>query len=175
MKLLLHICCGPCSIYPILKLQGLKVAFKMYFYNPYIYPYEELEKRIIGAKKVAKRFRAKLEVNNTTLYDEKREKNCSGCYLVRLDTLFIYAKKNNFTHISSTLLGSPFQNHKVILDNMEKLANQYQIKIFTPNFQEGFYYGQKLARENEIYCQKYCGCYNSYLTMQNLLKEDKND
>ncbi len=147
----------------------------LYFYNPYIYPYEELMKRINGAKKVAKRFKAKLYTDNTTLYDEKRAKNCSSCYLVRLDSLFIYAKNNDFTHIGSSLLGSPFQDHLAIKEHMRTLAKEYNIKLYTPNFQEGFYYGQKLARENEIYCQKYCGCYNSYLAMEKLLKENKND
>lgn len=173
MKVLLHICCGPCSIYPIIKLTGLKIAFEMYFYNPYIYPKEELDRRIEGARRVAIRFKAKVFINDQTLYDEKRARDCSGCYLVRLDEVFIYAKNNGYTHVSSSLLGSPFQKTELIINHMSELAQKYGLLLYTPDFKEGFYYGQKLAKSNEIYCQKYCGCYQSYLAMAKEFKEAK--
>ena len=45
MKILLHTCCGPCSIYPVqlLREQGMDVM--AYFYRHNIHPYTECLKR----------------------------------------------------------------------------------------------------------------------------------
>ncbi|MEA3437447.1 MAG: epoxyqueuosine reductase QueH, partial [Thermodesulfobacteriota bacterium] len=45
MKILLHVCCAPCSIYPVkfLREQGLDVMGYFYRYN--IHPYTECLKR----------------------------------------------------------------------------------------------------------------------------------
>jgi len=53
MKVLLHICCGPCAIYPVqaLKKEGLDV--EGFFYNPNIHPKDEYERRLEAARKVA--------------------------------------------------------------------------------------------------------------------------
>jgi len=55
MKLLLHICCGPCALYPLKKLivgEGLKPSptkkfdkITGFFYNPNIHPPSEYKKR----------------------------------------------------------------------------------------------------------------------------------
>ena len=46
MKLLMHICCGPCTIYPLkeLRTQGYEVAG--IFYNSNIHPYQEYQRRL---------------------------------------------------------------------------------------------------------------------------------
>ena len=45
MKILMHICCGPCTIYPLkeLRTQGHEVIGV--FYNPNIHPYQEYQRR----------------------------------------------------------------------------------------------------------------------------------
>ena len=45
MKILLHICCGPCAIVPIRSLQRAEFEVMGYFYNPNIHPYMEYMKR----------------------------------------------------------------------------------------------------------------------------------
>ena len=45
MKLLLHICCAPCSIMCIKKLREDKIDVDGYFYNPNIHPYMEYRAR----------------------------------------------------------------------------------------------------------------------------------
>ena len=44
-KVLLHICCGPCAIYPasLLREEGFEV--EGFFYNPNIHPYSEYLRR----------------------------------------------------------------------------------------------------------------------------------
>ena len=46
MKLLLHICCGPCSISPIAQLREKGHELQGYFFNPNIHPFKEFERRL---------------------------------------------------------------------------------------------------------------------------------
>ncbi|MBU4458022.1 MAG: epoxyqueuosine reductase QueH, partial [Candidatus Omnitrophica bacterium] len=56
MKLLLHICCGPCAIYPIKHLAGKKFdEIVGYYYNPNIHPPSEFKKRRDALKEAEKR------------------------------------------------------------------------------------------------------------------------
>ena len=45
MKLLLHTCCAPCSIYCIEYLKELNIIGAIYWYNPNIHPHTEYTKR----------------------------------------------------------------------------------------------------------------------------------
>jgi len=45
MKILLHICCGPCSIYPVKVLRTAGMDVSGYFYRLNIHPYSECLKR----------------------------------------------------------------------------------------------------------------------------------
>lgn len=56
MKLLLHMCCGPCSCYPVKKLRAEGIEPTGYFFNPNIHPYTEWEHRL----KTAAEFAAKV-------------------------------------------------------------------------------------------------------------------
>ena len=45
MKLLLHTCCAPCSVYVIKYLRDNSIEPTLYWYNPNIHPYTEYKKR----------------------------------------------------------------------------------------------------------------------------------
>ena len=45
MRVLLHICCAPCTIYPLKVLRGEGHEITGFFYNPNIHPYTEFQKR----------------------------------------------------------------------------------------------------------------------------------
>ena len=51
-RLLLQVCCGPCSTEVIERLRD-HFDMDLYFYNPMIYPRAELDKRAENLKKVA--------------------------------------------------------------------------------------------------------------------------
>ena len=50
MKLLLHMCCGPCAVYPVSVIKEENIDFEGYFYNPNIHPIEEFERRMENVK-----------------------------------------------------------------------------------------------------------------------------
>lgn len=179
MKVLLHVCCGPCSIFPSIKLSGLKIPFDAFFYNPNIENKEEYEKRLLNAKKVSKLYNFTLIENKEEVpiipKELKTNNRCGNCYLKRFDVVFKYAKEHNYTHVTSTLLGSPYQNRELLLKRLDEMSKKYKIDYLDINFKEGFYYGQGLARKNDIYCQKFCGCQISYLEYLKKEKEREND
>ena len=53
MRLLLHMCCGPCSCYPVKKLREEGIEPVGWFFNPNIHPYKEWEQRLETAKEFA--------------------------------------------------------------------------------------------------------------------------
>ena len=67
MKLLLHICCGPCACYPLKKLREDGIEPVGYFFNPNIHPYQEWDRRLQTAKEFAEKSHMKLETNDQFL------------------------------------------------------------------------------------------------------------
>lgn len=59
---------------------------------------------------------------------------------------------------STTLLISPYQNHELLKQIGEELAQKYGISFLYRDFRQGFREGQNEARELGLYMQKYCGC-----------------
>ena len=55
-KLLLHVCCGPCGIYPLEKLQT-DYQISVFYYNPNIHPEEEYKKRKTAAQEFCKKIK----------------------------------------------------------------------------------------------------------------------
>jgi predicted adenine nucleotide alpha hydrolase (AANH) superfamily ATPase len=75
MKLLLHICCAPCSAACIKVLREEKdIDIKGYWYNPNIHPYKEYENRLNALKEYSKMINleeAKPEINALIVSIEK--------------------------------------------------------------------------------------------------------
>ena len=166
MKLLMHTCCAPCSVYCIDTLREEGIEPTIYWYNPNIHPYMEYKARRDTLKEYAK----SLELN--AIFDEDYGldefcKNVVGdlknrcknyCYPVRLRKTFEYAKENGYDTVTTTLLYSIYQNHDFIKDYMQKLSNEFGIDFLYRDFRVGFREGQNKARELGLYMQKYCGC-----------------
>jgi len=53
MKMLLHMCCGPCSAFPVKHLQELGYDLVGYFYNPNIHPYKEFVRRLETSRELS--------------------------------------------------------------------------------------------------------------------------
>ena len=166
MKLLMHTCCAPCSVYCIdtLKKEGIEPT--IYWYNPNIHPYMEYKARRDTLKEYAE------SLNLDAIFDEDYgldefcknvvcdiSNRCTNyCYPVRLRKTFEYAKEHGYDSVTTTLLYSIYQNHDFIKEYMEKLSQEYGIKFLYRDFRIGFREGQAKARELGLYMQKYCGC-----------------
>lgn len=166
MKLLMHTCCAPCSIYCIETLKNEGIDPVLYWYNPNIHPYTEYKARRdtlkdytnnIGIKTIfEENYGLKEFCKNVVEYIENR---CSNyCYRVRLEQTVKYAKENGYDSFTSTLFVSPYQKHEELKQICEELAEEYNIEFVYRDFRTGFREGQAKARELGLYMQKYCGC-----------------
>lgn len=165
MKLLLHMCCAPCSIYPIDVLRQENIDVEGFSFNPNIHPYKEYEKRLETAKEYTSSINLSFHViDNYGLVEFTRnvannvDNRCNYCYSTRLDTTAKYAKESGFDAFSTSLLISPYQKHDEIKSIGEAMAKKYNIDFYYKDFREGFRTGQQKARELGLYMQPYCGC-----------------
>ena len=166
MKLLLHTCCAPCSVYCIDELRSENIEPTVYWFNPNIHPYMEYKAR----RDCLKEYTNSINVNaifeeNYGLDDfcknvvNSLETRCQDyCYPVRLEQTAKYAKENGFDTISTTLLVSPYQKHDIIKELGEVISKKYGVEFLYRDFRVGFREGQAKAREIGLYMQKYCGC-----------------
>ena len=166
MKLLMHTCCAPCSVYCIESLRNEGIEPVLYWYNPNIHPYTEYKARRDTLKEYAK------SVNVQAIFQEEYglkefcknvigdlKNRCSNyCYRVRLEQTAKYAKENGYDSFTSTLFVSPYQQHDKLKETCEELAAKYDINFVYRDFREGFREGQAKARDLGLYMQKYCGC-----------------
>ena len=165
MKLLLHICCAPCSVMCIEKLREQNIDITGFWYNPNIHPYIEYKNRRDCLKEYSKM------INLDVIYKEEYglrnftknvinnlDNRCTYCYLCRLDEVAKYAKENGYDAFCTTLLISPYQKHDKIIEVAEALSKKYDIKFYYYDFRPYFREGQNKAREISLYMQKYCGC-----------------
>lgn len=166
MKLLMHTCCAPCSVYCIDALKEEGIEPTIYWYNPNIHPYMEYKARRDALKEYAESLKLKAIFEEDYGLDEfcknvvgDLQNRCKNyCYPVRLRKTFEYAKENGYDAVTTTLLYSIYQNHDFIKEYMEKLSEEFGIEFLYRDFRVGFREGQNKARELGLYMQKYCGC-----------------
>ncbi|OGP50716.1 MAG: hypothetical protein A2Y79_01960 [Deltaproteobacteria bacterium RBG_13_43_22] len=165
MKLLLHICCAPCTIYPLQTLRDQGFQITGYFYNPNIHPFREFEKRKNTLKEYAgisnleiffdDQYDLELFLNQTRPWGSER---CRTCYEIRLEATARQAKSQGFDAFSTTLLYSRYQKHDWIKAVGAKTGERFEIPFHYQDFRPGWDKGIQIAKELGLYRQPYCGC-----------------
>ncbi len=173
-KIILHICCAICGCYlcQILKKEFDEII--LFFENSNIYPKEEYQKRKESVIKLSKIYDFEFvegEYNNEEWlekikgFEKEKEggKRCSLCFSHRLSKTAELAKKKNFNFFTTTLSLSPFKNEKLIKKIGEEIAKENNLE-FIDFFNDkefknvSWIKAKKIARDNNFYHQKYCGC-----------------
>ena len=171
-KILLHTCCGPCSTYVVKSLREQGFDVTGYFYNPNINPVEEYQRRLETMQQYAKA--VDLEVFTPSVPTASghlplgkgenevrlKPKDCPNCYRVRLRKTAESAKALGFEAFSTTLLISPYQKIELIKKIGDEIGAQVGVKFLCQDFQKGYRESRQLARELNLYMQRYCGCQN---------------
>ncbi len=165
MKILLHICCAPCTIYPLEVLSAAEHKVRGFFFNPNIHPYQEHHRRAETLKSYA------AQVGLPVIWDHSypleeflrevafREKDrCRFCYYRRLSAAARVARGGTFDAFTSTLLYSKFQNHELIRELGQAAAREAGVSFHYEDFRQGWARGRKKADELGLYQQQYCGC-----------------
>ncbi len=172
-KLLLHVCCAPCSsgVLPRLK-QFFDIT--LYYYNPNTYPENEY---LLRAKQFAKLSDLPLLIcdydhSQFLNYIEGNEKDaeggarCQKCIELRLKSSFESAKTNNFDYVTTTLSISPHKDAKFINECGQKLQQTYNVKYLYADFKKenGYLNSINESKRLDLYRQDYCGCEFSIYT-----------
>ena len=165
LKLLLHICCAPCSIMCIESLRAEGIEPTGFWENPNIHPYTEYRERKQALEAYAKSIGLSLVLHGeyglrpfVKAVAEDIDHRCMQCYRMRFDATARYAAENGFTHFTSTLFISPYQNHELMIQAAQEAAQAHGVAFLHRDFRPYFKEGQERARTLEIYMQKYCGC-----------------
>ena len=172
-KLLLHVCCAPCSSYVLTYLCDY-FDITILYYNPNISPYEEYEKRLNEAKRLIKELnKENIHIMECNYENEKFEEiakgledapeggiRCRKCYKLRIEETAKYAKENNFDYFTTTLTISPLKNSQVLNQIGKELEEKYNIKYLYSDFKkkEGYKTSIILSKKYNLYRQNYCGC-----------------
>ena len=172
--LLIHICCGVCSVYPLIYLRQY-FDITIFFSNSNIYPYTEFEKRLDALKQylnILNDNNIKLiidEYNNedwinklSYLKDEPENgKRCRLCYEYRMKKTYEYASKNTYDYCTTIMSISNRKNADWINEIGEQLEKQYpNTKYLHTDFKkgDGITINEKMNKELNLYHQDYCGC-----------------
>jgi len=165
MKLLLHICCGPCAVYPVKELRSSGVEVTGFFYNHNIHPYTEYKLRLEALKQYAQMVELEMVYREEYLLEEflgnvaaKPEARCAYCYRSRLEEAARAAAKLGIPNYSSTLLYSRYQNQALIQELGVELGERYGVSFHYEDFRRGWQEGIDLSKGMGLYRQKYCGC-----------------
>lgn len=157
-KILVHMCCAPCFMYPLEKLEQDGHKIVGYFYNPNIYPVLEFEKRKESVKFIKEKKKIDIIISEEHKCFEQKEDRCQFCYQVRLEEVGRLAKIEKFDYFTTTLLVSPYQKHKLLVEIGYKISQDIGIKFYYEDFRQKFYESKKIAKDLGLYLQKYCGC-----------------
>lgn len=182
MNILLHTCCGPCSLMPVesLRKEGFEVTG--FFANPNIHPLGEYLRRREAMEQAAERLELPMiwgdEAYNLNgwlemvytlgVAENKDGARCRYCYESRLGLTAATAAAHGFDTFSTSLLYSRYQRHDDIRTLGEGIAAAaasygavgecgtpaFVYRDFRPLWQAGI----DRSKEWELFRQNYCAC-----------------
>ena len=165
VKVLLHICCANCAITPLERMKEKGNEVTGYFFNPNIHPYQEYQKRLDALKQYSGTVGLEVIYRDEYLLEEflrnvshRVEERCQYCYSVRLEATAREAKNKSFDGFSTTLLQSPYQNHALIKETGERVAEEIGVPFYYEDFRQGWKRGVEVSKAMGLYRQQYCGC-----------------
>ena len=177
--ILLHVCCGPCSLMPIVHLRDEGWEPVAYFFNPNIHPADEWKKRRDAMREVAVRLNVPLleegEPENPGLWVRHLDgttaegARCRLCYRPRMERAATLAAEKGLAFTTS-LLYSRYQHHETIMEEARRAAEAAGSTFLYQDFRPWWWDGIAMSKELGIYRQKWCGC---ILSMKEALAQHK--
>ncbi len=173
-KLLLHVCCAPCSSH-VLELLSEYYDITVYFYNPNITEAEEYQKRWDELNRFIREAPFAIDVvsqdggyapevffHMSKGMEELPERGarCYECYRLRMEESARYAKEQDFDVFTTTLSISPHKNAAWINEIGAMCQEKYGIDYMYSDFKKknGYARSIQLSKEYNLYRQNYCGC-----------------
>lgn len=174
-RLLLHVCCAPCSSAVLSVLCG-HFDVTCFDYNPNISPKEEFDKR---AKELSRlidemplpgaRPRVLVGAYDAPVFEALAQglenlpeggERCFRCYRLRLEETARRARDEGFDYFTTTLSVSPYKNAAKLNELGGELAARYGVPYLFSDFKkcDGYLRSIRLSKQYGLYRQNYCGC-----------------
>lgn len=166
MLILLHACCAPCLVGPYQSLAGEGNQAAAFFFNPNVMPYREFRARLTAFKEyaAARHIPAICDENYSLepilrrFLDRGDVPRCRICYDIRLRETARMAAEKGFDAFTTTLLVSPYQDHKAVCEAASAAADQFHVKFHYADWRPIFAQAHEEAKAQGLYMQTYCGC-----------------
>ena len=173
-RLLLHVCCAPCSSY-CLEYLSRNFLITVYYYNPNISIKEEYLHRLHEEQRLVSEMEF---VNPVTVVEgryDPREffeavrgleqepeggRRCEKCFALRLDSAAQMAKDGGYDYFTTTLTISPLKNAHMLNEIGAAAGLTHGVKWLYSDFKkkEGYKRSIVLSKKYNLYRQNYCGC-----------------
>ena len=173
-RLLLHVCCAPCSSGC---LEELCEVFRVtcFYFNPNISPEAEHDRRAAELRRLIGVFPLTLppEVSVGDYEPERFEEiargledlpeggeRCFRCYRLRLSETAKKAAREGYDYFTTTLSVSPYKNAEKLNLIGAELAEQYGVPYLFSDFKknDGYLRSIRNSKTYGLYRQDYCGC-----------------
>lgn len=182
MKLLLHACCGPCSLEPVRLLRAAGVEPVIFYANSNIHPAEEYARRLATLRTWAQRealdvveggydpdrwertagrigdAMAETAASPNDSSADRRSARCRACYRLRFREAAAYAAANGYDGLGTTLTVSPYQYTDVIHEELDRAADDAGVRALFEDYRPHYREATRRSREADMYRQNYCGC-----------------
>lgn len=173
VNILLHACCGPCSLEPTRLLRAAGHEITLFYANSNIAPAEEYDHRlntlrnwaateelpVMEGNRDANAWEASVGRLGKAQNDPaRREARCRACYRLRLEETAARAREAGFDGIGTTLSVSPYQYTNIIREELERAAAKTGIAAVFEDFRPFYEEATRRSRELGMYRQNYCGC-----------------
>ncbi len=165
MRILLHTCCGPCTLFPLQQLRAAGHDVTGFFYNHNIHPYQEYARRRDAVVQMAGQQLMPLIMRDDYDLEEflahvaaEPDTRCSYCYSSRLRAAAQAAAEGHFDAYTASLLYSRYQKHDEIKALGEQIGSEFGVSFYYQDFRSGWQEGIRLSKEQGLYRQQYCGC-----------------
>ena len=169
-KLLLHVCCAPCSTH-VIEVLKQEYEVSLFFYNPNVEPINEYSLRLEEAERYAQELDLPLIVgdyDNVEWHsavkghegDAEGGERCSICFRYRLEKTAQTAKEKGFELFTTTLTVSPYKNAELINQLGKESAEKHGVGFLGEDFKKdnGYMHSIELSKKHGLYRQSYCGC-----------------
>ena len=166
-RILLHACCGPCSLAPVGILKEAGYSISAVYINPNIQPPAEYDRRLRTLKGWAAIDGVPVHEGpcdreawerDVAKWGTNRPARCAACYRQRLEATALFAIQNGFECISTTLAVSPYQLFEVCGHELEQAADRHGLDFVWEDFRPHYAEATRRAKELGMYRQNFCGC-----------------
>lgn len=129
MKLLMHMCCANCSLFPVSLLKKKEIEVDGLYYQKSIHDSDENEDHVNKIKEFAQK-----ENINVYIYPEIEQKCLDQDTLcieeLRMKMTFELGKELGYDAITTSMLLSPSMNHERIMEFGLKFSEMYQLPFY---------------------------------------------